>query len=101
MEGWVTPLDRCFPPGPEKSVISHLAAGGMIRYMLGGMDFDGPGLDIDGRPRALFAPLGEPYDRFIFAFPNTWPVAVLMPASSRPTAVESSSWARIKASFAE
>ncbi|MEW6754607.1 MAG: hypothetical protein AB1505_27035 [Candidatus Latescibacterota bacterium] len=99
MQGWVTPLDRCYAPGPEGSVISHLSAGQAIRYLVNGNDYDGPAVDTEGHEQEAYFHLnmgGTAYRRPKSFNPKTWAVALLMPASARPTGVAAQSWGQVK-----
>ena len=107
-EFYVTPFDRFVATGPEDSDVSDLFGGKIIGFNIQVSDVDA---EVDGRPDAwetihrLAAPLGTP--------PRSWGTLVLMSAddfadgvlvtpdglASDNSAVESDSWARIKAAI--
>ena len=104
VEFFVTPFDRLIWGDPEQSLVSDLNAGKTIRFFVRMIDTDTEPLQAD-RYHDLLGP-GASYDgslQQLSAESDLWAHGILLGADGGTdgTAVESVSWARIKASLSE
>ena len=98
-EFYVTPFDRFVSTGPEDSEVSDLSGGKTIGFNIEVSDFD----DQPGRRETihLLAPSNE-WTTMLWMSAHDFADGVLITPdglSSEDSAVESDSWARIKATF--
>ena len=107
VEFFVTPFDRLIWDDPEESVISDLYEGKTIGFALSMADFDSEKMSDPVSPDywlELFGPdasRDQSYVSYVYES-DLWASGILLGADGTDgTAVESVSWARIKASLSE
>ena len=104
VEFYVTPFDRLIWDDPEQSLVSDLFTGKTIGFALSMADFDSEKMSDPVSPDSWLELFGPDADRDqMYPFEShMWASGILLGADGTDgTAVESVSWARIKASLSE
>ena len=101
VEFYVTAFDRLIWDTPEHSVVSELFAGKMIEFAMGLQDTDTDPSDPD-RIHDLFGPDAS-RDRSLINTSDRWAQGIILgeDRGTGGTAIERTTWARIKASLSE